>query len=106
MWHQLWKNWKRKKGAEIGSLEINELITAHPELVDSFKEGKFGAEKLEAIVGKVFDELDIAGHNYAHEFYDGIHTLRPDRIILSAETFPRRMAENWKTVLENKLLHR
>lgn len=92
---------EKEKGAEIGSLEINELITAHPELVDSFKEGKFGAEKLEAIVGKVFDELDIAGHNYAHEFYDGIHTLRPDRIILSAETFPRRMAENWKTVLEN-----
>lgn len=92
---------EKKRGAKIGSLEINELLTVHPELTDSFKEGAFGAEKLESIVGKVFDELDIAGHNYAHEFYEGIHELRPDRILLSAETFPKRMAENWKTVMEN-----
>ena len=62
-----------EKGAEIGSLEINELLTANPELAHSFDKGSIGAAKLEEIVGKVFDELDIAGHNYAHEFYEGIH---------------------------------
>lgn len=90
-----------EKGAEIGSIEINELITAQPELVHSIEKGAFGAEKLEEIVGKVFDQLDIAGHNYAHEFYEGIHEHRPDRILLSAETFPSRMASNWKVVEEN-----
>lgn len=90
-----------EKGAEIGSLEINELITANPEIAGSFKNGAFGAAKLEELVGKVFDQLDIAGHNYAHEFYDGIHECRPDRILLSAETFPCKMASNWKWVEEH-----
>ena len=90
-----------ERGAEIGSLQINELITANPDMAKAFARGTFRADKLEDLVGKVFDELDIAGHNNAHEFYDGIHECRPDRILLSAETFPQRMAANWKTVLEN-----
>ena len=90
-----------ERGAEIGSLEINELITANPQLASFFKKGVFSAAKLEEIVGKVFDELDIAGHNYGHEFYEGLHKHRPDRILLSAETFPSQMASNWKAVIEN-----
>lgn len=92
---------EKEKNAPIGSLEINELITAHPEILDAFKQGTYNADTLERVTGKVFDELDIAGHNYAHEFYEGIHTIRPDRILLSAETFPARMGANWKTVMEN-----
>ena len=95
------QDFEREKGAAVGSLEINELITAHPELLDAFKKGKYSAETLERVTGNVFDELDIAGHNYAHEFYEGIHTIRPDRILLSAETFPARMASNWRSVEEN-----
>lgn len=97
----LMQDFERERGAEVGSLEINELITAHPEIFIAFKKGEYGAGKLEEMVGKVFDELDIAGHNYAHEFYDGIHAVRPDRILLSAETFPAKMAENWRAVMEN-----
>lgn len=89
-----------QKNGEIGSVQINELLTAHPELQKSFERGAFGADKLEAIVGKVFDEVDIAGHNYANDFYEGIHKIRPDRILLSTETFPSRMATNWKDVKE------
>ncbi|RHP34332.1 glycoside hydrolase family 2 TIM barrel-domain containing protein [Lachnotalea sp. AF33-28] len=98
------EQYEGEKGAEMGSIQINELLTAHPELADSFKRGAFNAEKLEERVGKVFDRLDISGHNYAHEFYEGIHELRPDRILLSAETFPQRMAANWKSVEENDYL--
>jgi len=90
-----------ERGAEIGSLEINELLTANPELASSYANHERCAEKLEEIVGKVFDELDIAGHNYAHEFYGKIHEIRPDRILLSTETFPSRMASNWRWVEEN-----
>ena len=97
----LMEDLEKERGAEMGSLEINELITAHPEVADAFKAGAFGAEKLEEMVGKVFDELDIAGHNYGHSFYEGIHRIRPDRLLLSAETFPQRMAGNWRAVEEN-----
>lgn len=90
-----------ENGGGIGSVQINELVTAHPELLEVWKKGGVGAEKLEAVAGKVFDELDIAGHNYAHELYEGLHGIRPDRILLSAETFPARMASNWKWVEEN-----
>ena len=98
---EMMQEFERERGAEIGSLEINELITAHPEILESFKRGTYSAEKLEQVVGKVFDALDITGQNYAHEFYEGIHQLRPDRILLSAETFPQRMGSNWRMVMEN-----
>ena len=90
-----------ERHAEVGSLQINELITAHPELAKAFEKGTFTAEKLDNIVGKVFDQVDICGNNYAHEFYKGLHRLHPDRLLLSAETFPQRMASNWKAVEEN-----
>lgn len=90
-----------EKHAEIGSLEINELLTASPDLVKTAEEsGEKGAARLEKITGKVFDELDVAGHNYAHEYYEGIHKWRPDRILLSTESFPSTMASNWKWVEE------
>ena len=98
---EIMEGYEKEKNVEIGSLEINELITAHPELFETVKNSKFSAEKLESTVGKVFDKLDIAGHNYAHEFYAGIHDLRPDRILVSAETFPARMGSNWRWVTEN-----
>lgn len=87
-----------ERGAEFGSLEINELLTANPDIAHSFDKGAFSAEKLESLVGGVFDQLDIAGHNYAGDFYEGIHECRPDRVILSTETLPAKMADNWKMV--------
>ena len=98
---EMMQSFEQEKGAAVGSLEINELITAHPEILQLHKRGSYSAEKLEQVVGKVFDELDIVGQNYAHEFYEGIHALRPDRILLSAETFPARMDTNWRSVMEN-----
>lgn len=92
---------EQEKGAPMGSLQINELITANPGIMDYFKKNAFSGARLEEITGKVFDELDIAGHNYAHSLYEGIRGARPDRIIVSAETFPQRMASNWKTTSEN-----
>lgn len=95
------ESFEKERNAEIGSLQINELLTAHPDLVKAFESDALNARKLEETVGKVFDQVDIAGQNYAHEFYAGMHDLRPDRILLSAETFPQRMASNWRAVMEN-----
>ena len=41
------------------------------------------------------------GYNYGHNLYAGTHEKFPERVILSSETFPARMASNWNTVLEN-----
>lgn len=95
------ERFEKEKGVEMGSIQFNELVAANPDYVKTVVGGGFTADKLEALVGPVFDQLDIAGHNYAHDLYEGIHECRQDRILLSAETFPCRMASNWKTVLEN-----
>lgn len=87
-----------ESGIEIGSLEINELITENPELIRKFDKEEGGAAKLEHIVGKVFDELDIAGHNYAQDIYKELHEANPNRVLLGSETYPARMADNWKSV--------
>lgn len=92
---------EHERGVAMGSIEINELLTARPDLVQELKNGGYGAERLEKFMGAVFDELEIAGQNYAHEFYEKMHELRPDRILLSTETLPSKMASNWRWVTEN-----
>lgn len=92
---------EKERNAEMGSLQINELITAHPDIVAYLKSIGSDAGKLEEAVGSVFDQLDITGLNYGHDLYEGMHALKPERLILSSETFPQRMASNWKWVKEN-----
>lgn len=87
-----------ERGVPFGSLEFNELITLSGGTSQFFDPDATNGYDLEKLTGKVYDELDIAGHNYAQYYYPEIHECRPDRIFLSTETFPSKMAENWKWV--------
>lgn len=91
---------EEETGAAMGSLQINELITKQPELMLIYQKGGLAGDKVEKIVGKVFDTVDIAGHNYANDIYEECHSINDQRLILSTETFPQRMYSNWMDVVE------
>ncbi len=54
-----------------------------------------GADKL---VSPALDALDIAGYNYAASRYAVDARKHPDRIIVGSETFPHKLAHNWRLV--------
>lgn len=89
------ENQKEEKKS-VGSGDVNEIVTMLPKISASIT-----PEKLEALAGGCFDAVDIVGYNYGQNLYAGTHAMKPDRVILSSETFPRSMAENWKWVAEN-----
>jgi len=76
-----------------GSQEANDIITLLPKLMASIT-----AENLEALIGDCLTGIDIIGYNYGANLYAGTHALKPDRVILSSETFPQRMAGNMKAM--------
>lgn len=82
-----------KKGETTGSNEINNIVALLPKIMAETK-----AEELEAIAGEVFNSVDIVGYNYGFPLYKRTHELYPERVILSSETFPKRMKDNWKYV--------
>lgn len=85
-----------EKNKPVGGIDINELMTSLPEITTSVN-----PDHLEELAGECFDAVDIMGYNYGHDLYQKTHELKPDRIILSSETFPKQMAANWKTVEQN-----
>lgn len=85
-----------EQGGGVGSVEVNELMAE----ISEFKK-TLTPEKMEELVGGSFDAVDIAGYNYGHDLYEKARKLRPNRIILSSETNPCKMAANWRTVVEN-----
>lgn len=48
-----------------------------------------------------FAVLDVAGMNYAEARYELDRKLFPGRVVLGTETFPTRIARNWRLVREN-----
>ena len=48
-----------------------------------------------------FSVLDVAGLNYGDGRYESDREQFPNRIIAGTETFPPRIAHNWRLVLEN-----
>jgi len=85
------------QGKAVGSIEVNEVMSQLMEFKKTLT-----AEKVEELVGPSFEAVDIAGYNYGHSMYEETLALRPDRIFLSTETFPARMASNWKWVQEHE----
>lgn len=76
-----------------GSTEVNNIVALLPKIMAETK-----PEQLEAIAKESFEAVDICGYNYGFPLYKGTHELAPNRVILSSETFPKRMAMNWKFV--------
>jgi len=85
---------EEKKGAS--SQDVNDILTLLPKIMASIT-----PESAEALIGGCLEKVDIIGYNYAHNLYEGTHALKPDRVIVSSETFPQRMASNWKAVEDN-----
>ena len=85
-----------ESNAPFGSIEFNNLAAELPKI-----RAELTVEKLEKAIGPSHDVVDIAGYNYATDLYQKIHELRPNRVFLSSETLPAKMAENWRIVREN-----
>lgn len=52
-------------------------------------------------VNPVFQTLDVAGINYSQNIYADQHARFPDRVILSAETYPRDAFVHWSLCQDN-----
>lgn len=84
------------KEKAVGSTEVNDIIALLPKIMASIT-----AENLEALIGECIKNVDIVGYNYAQNLYEETHVIAPERVILSTETFPARMAANWEAVEKN-----
>ncbi len=93
---------QKAAGAEnqsVGSAEVNDIVTLLPQIMASIT-----PESLEALLHDLLKCVDIVGYNYGNHLYDGTHELAPDRVILSTETFPRKIAGGWAQVENNDYL--
>lgn len=88
-----------KEEKTVGSQDVNNVLTLLPKIMASIT-----AQNQEALLHDVFQHVDIVGYNYGESWYAGTHEMVPDRVMLSSETFPCRIGENWKRVLENPYL--
>lgn len=84
---------EQSEGKTVGSAEVNDLVTLLPKIRASIT-----PESLEALIGECVKHVDIVGYNYGENLYEGTHVLVPDRVILSTETFPRAIGQNWPMV--------
>ena len=78
----------------VGSRLANTLISALPLIMKVF-----GNEKAMKKRAGCMDPLDIVGLNYAEYLYDDQHKDYPARVLCGSETFPQKIASNWKGVL-------
>ena len=83
----------------VGSAEVNDIVTLLPKIMASIT-----PQSLEALLHDLLQNVDIVGYNYGNHLYAGTHELEPNRVILSTETFPNRIAGGWKQVEENSWL--
>ena len=90
------KEGKELEEKAVGSADVNDIMTLLPKIMASIT-----PQSLEALIGDCISSVDIVGYNYGHNLYQGTHEMIPDRVILSSETFPCRMASNWATVENN-----
>ena len=88
-----------KEEKTVGSQDVNNVLTLLPKIMASIT-----AQNQEALLHDVFQHVDIVGYNYGESWYAGTHEMVPDRVMLSSETFPCRIGENWKRVLESPYL--
>lgn len=47
---------------------------------------------------RAFENVDVAGYNYASKEYESDHRAYPNRIIYGSESFPKEAAVNWNLV--------
>ena len=88
-----------KEEKTVGSQDVKNVLTLLPKIMASIT-----AQNQEALLHDVFQHVDIVGYNYGESWYAGTHEMVPDRVMLSSETFPCRIGENWKRVLESPYL--
>jgi beta-galactosidase len=51
-----------------------------------------------------FAPLDVAGYNYAMQYYESDHKKYPKRVMMATEYFPPKALENWNYVENNPYL--
>lgn len=86
---------QRREGAAAGG--VNTMMTEFGTIMDSIQASTQVTERTE----ESFAVLDVAGMNYADARYELDRELFPNRVIVGAETWPTRIAENWALVTAN-----
>lgn len=88
-----------KEEKQVRSQDVNNVLTLLPKIMASIT-----AENQEELLKGVFEHVDIVGYNYGETWYEGTHEMVPDRVMLSSETFPCRIGENWERVMQSPYL--
>ncbi|MFJ8021477.1 glycoside hydrolase family 2 TIM barrel-domain containing protein [Streptomyces sp. NPDC096311] len=92
--------------SELGALQeqaardgagINTLMADAGDAMNAISTSELVSER----TAESFAVLDVAGMNYAEARYAADRELFPNRIILGTETFPTRIAGNWRLVQEH-----
>ena len=83
-----------KNAQATASLLANMIATAAPMISKIM--GK--PQKVEKLLKPCFDEVDIAGYNYAERCYEPHHEWAPDRVMAGTETYPQTLAVRWPQI--------
>ncbi|KQZ86100.1 glycoside hydrolase [Microbacterium sp. Root166] len=85
--------------------EIDEAVQDRPEDINALmaeagelQENWYSTDLVTARTAESFGVLDVAGMNYSESRYELDKTRFPNRIIVSTETFPTKIAANWKRI--------
>lgn len=81
-------------GAESG---VNGMMNSAADFMNQVSASPMVTEK----TAESFSVLDVAGLNYGDGRYKLDRELFPNRVIVGTETFPTRIAQNWRLVEDN-----
>lgn len=80
----------------MDSTAFNEMISN----LGNMMENAANSPEADEASTPVFDQVDIAGYNYAFGRYTMDGELHPERVIVGSETFPHCIYRNWQLVKE------
>ena len=50
---------------------------------------------------RAFENVEVGGYNYGHQYYESDHEKFPERIMYGSESFPNAVAANWNTIAKH-----
>ncbi len=83
-----------QNAAPAQNMEINSAMSSAGDMMGML----IGSEMAGEAVEEAFDQLDIAGYNYATVRYEADAKNFPNRILLGTETYPQDLDKNWELI--------
>ncbi len=80
--------------ASAGNMEINSAMNSAGDMMAML----IGSEMAGEATEEAFEQVDIAGYNYATVRYEADAKKYPNRILLGTETYPQDLDKNWELI--------